>query len=258
MKALGQHFVHYAMTDLPLKIAYSPSIRQLTALEIMLKYVKPPLKVMQEILGNDTQGGTDIALDVYCSPQALLREFFWFRLQLLTHLMNRFTAKRGICLDFGGGSGVFLPTLRTGFDNVCLVDLNTQQAEMMVNIMGLKGVDIYSRNIEEFDFDKGCFEAIVAADVLEHFQDVAIPLNKIRNWLSDDGILFTSLPTENLTYRLLRLVFHKEKPVDHYHSAKEVESFIVGAGFRRIGGIFHPLWIPILPLFRISAWQKLK
>lgn len=211
---------------------------------------------MRDIHRGSGSDGSDIALDVYCSNSLLLREFFWFRLKLLTLLINGSQIRREHCLDFGGGSGVFLPSLTTGFRRVSLVDLNIQQAEMMIDRLSLENITVERQNIGSFDFAPGAFDAVIAADVLEHFQDLSLPLGKIRDWLSDGGVLFTSLPTENLCYRLLRIPFGKQKPHDHYHMAFHVERRLAEAGFEKVAGLYHPLGMPLFPLFRISAWRK--
>ena len=220
-----------------------------------MRYTRPDLDLMRSIQG-ESSAGADIALDVYCSPKLLLREFFWYRLRLLTWLIRRISKRRDHVLDFGGGSGVFLPTLASGFERVSLIDLNIQQATELRSALGLENVELHSQDIAEFDFPAASFDAIVAADVLEHFLEHDLPLSKIRAWLRDDGTLFTSLPTENIWYRALRVVFRKEKPADHYHSARDVENALRRAGFRKRFGLYHPLLLPLFPLFRISAWQK--
>lgn len=220
-----------------------------------MRYIRPDLALMRSIQG-ESSAGADIALDVYCSSQMLLREFFWFRLRLLTWLIRAISKRREHALDFGGGSGVFLSTLASGFERVSLIDLNVQQATELKAALQLESVELHSQNIAEFDFPTESFDAIVAADVLEHFLDHDLPLSKIRAWLRDDGTLFTSLPTENVWYRALRVVFRKEKPADHYHSARDVENALRHAGFRKRFGLYHPLVLPLFPLFRISAWQK--
>ncbi len=221
----------------------------------MMRYVKPPLALLRRLIDRQTQS-SDIALDVYCAPNPLLREFFWARLWMLTLLIRRFSRPDGACLDFGGGSGIFMPSLASGFRSVDLIDLNTAQAEQMREAYELDNVQITRANIQEFDFGGGRFDAIVAADVLEHFQDLSFPVARIRHWLGAKGILYTSLPSENLAYRLLRVVFGKKKPHDHYHAAWQVEQFLREHGFRKVFGIYHPLFLPLFPLFRISAWQK--
>src|SRR5688572_10416470 len=218
-----------------------------------MRYVKPPAALLK---GISVQPNQDIALDVYCSDQTLLREFFWFRLRLLTWLMRSVRPFPGECLDFGGGSGVFAASLATGFERVTLIDMNTDEATILVSRLGLSNVRLVKANITAFDFGADAFDAITAADVLEHFADLAPALAALRRWLKPSGVLFTSLPTENLWYRMLRVAFAKQKPHDHYHSAAEVERELSRAGFRKVAGLYHPLVIPAIPLFRISAWKK--
>jgi 2-polyprenyl-3-methyl-5-hydroxy-6-metoxy-1,4-benzoquinol methylase len=220
-----------------------------------VQYVKPPIALLRRLIDQGTQS-SDIALDVYCASNPLLREFFWARLWMLTLLIRRFSKPQGDCLDFGGGSGIFMPSLASGFRAVSLIDLNTTQAEQLREVYALDNVRITRANIKDFDFGSGAFDAIVAADVLEHFADLSFPVERIRHWLNAGGTLYTSLPSENLAYRLLRLVFGKQKPHDHYHAAWQVEAFLRAHGFRKVFGLYHPLFLPLFPLFRISAWRK--
>ena len=218
--------------------------------------VRPPLRTMREVLGSEVHQTTDVALDVYCAENVLLREFFWMRLWLLVLLMGWFSKGRKTCLDFGGGSGVLIPSLRTGFDHVSLIDINATHAETLMDLLQIRNVSIVKEDITAFDFPDGSFDAVVAADVLEHFQTLATPVAKIRKWLGETGYLFTSLPTENFAYKLLRRVFGKQKPDDHYHGARDVEDFIKSSGFKKVISLYHPLFIPVFPLFRISVWKK--
>ena len=146
----------------------------------MMQYVKPPLALLRRLIDRQTQS-SDIALDVYCAGNPLLREFFWARLWMLTLLIRRFSKPEGICLDFGGGSGIFMPSLASGFRSVDLIDLNTAQAEQMREAYDLPNVRITRANIKDFDFGSGRFDAIVAADVLEHFEDLSFPIERIRH-----------------------------------------------------------------------------
>jgi 2-polyprenyl-3-methyl-5-hydroxy-6-metoxy-1,4-benzoquinol methylase len=220
-----------------------------------MHYIQPPLPLLRGLIDPETQS-SDIALDVYCADNFLLREFFWARLRMLTLLIRRFSTGDQRCLDFGGGSGIFMVSLASGFKRVDLIDLNTAQAERLQASYGIENVRITRANVNAFDYGAGAFDAIVAADVLEHFKDLQLPIERIRHWLSDGGTLYTSLPTENLCYRVLRVLFGKQKPHDHYHTAAEVERFLRASGFRKVGGLYHPLFVPLFPLFRISAWKK--
>lgn len=193
----------------------------------------------------------DERTDFYRSNNPVIRWIFWDRLRQIAKLMHRVKV-HGRCLDFGGGSGVFLPTLSAHFNQVTCIDLDAHLAQKITHRLALANVEILEKDISEPDETK--YNSIVAADVLEHFSDLYIPIEAIQRRLAKDGWLFTSLPTETLFYSAIRWVIRKKKPADHYHSAYEVEAFLQKSGFVRA----HHTEIPIhmlAPLFLISAWR---
>jgi predicted TPR repeat methyltransferase len=205
-------------------------------------------------LANIATGGDRIPT-LYYAGNRILRRMFWQRLHLLDWLIGRHSRGRQTCLDFGGGAGVMLPTLSRRFERVCLVDLQTAEATQLVSHHGLTNVALVGGDIGSVELPIDRFDAIVAADVLEHFSDLDLPLHALSRWLAPDGVLFTSLPTENWVYALLRRVFGVEKPADHYHTGYEVEARLRAHGFKRVAGITAPLVVPLAPLFLISAWR---
>src|SRR5262245_1385129 len=207
-----------------------------------MRYVQPSIALLREISALPDEHDL---LGIYCSDQKLLRGFFWFRMQLMTWLIRRVRPKTDDCLDFGAGSGIFAPSLATGFKTVTLFDRNTRKAAAMVSRLGLQNVKLVTADVAEFDFGADQFDAIIAADVLEHFVDLDLPLQRLKRWLKPDGILFTSLPTENAWYRGLRVVFSKSPSEDHYHTASEVEATLRRAGFVKVAGLYHPLLVPV-------------
>jgi len=193
---------------------------------------------------------------LYYSQYSLVQKFFWMRLKLIHHLMKRFSNAKDKCLDFGGGGGVFLPTLSNTYKSVSCVDLEDEEAQQIVAHYTLPNVELIRGDVSLVEMNAAPFDVIVAADVLEHFKDLSIAVDAIIPWLADEGVFYTSLPTENWIYIFLRKVFHVEKPWDHYHTAAEVESYLQARGLEKIKGFYVPLYIPLFPLFRISAWKK--
>lgn len=193
---------------------------------------------------------------LYFHPNPLLRRTFWMRLWFIHRAMLRLRDRGGECLDFGGGSGVFLPTLATHFSHVTCIDLDPREALQVRDEYKLTNVSIDRADITDAQYSDGKFDAIVAADVLEHFADLGLPVRRIRQWLAADGLLFTSLPTENWMYTTLRAVFRIKKPADHYHTSQEVETFLTRSGFTPVNRWFVPLGLPIAPLFSITTWRK--
>jgi len=193
----------------------------------------------------------DERTDLYRSDNFFVRWLFWERLRQISQQIEK-SGVKGFCLDFGGGSGTMLPTLSKHFLHVWCMDLDTHLASEVMISMALRNVTILESNVLEVGNDK--YNAIIAADVLEHFKDLSAPVEAIIRRLSPGGWLFTSLPTETRLYEALRRVFKKQKPLDHFHAAQEVEAFLMRAGFQRAMTTQIP--IPVVsPLFQISAWK---
>src|SRR5260370_4587420 len=145
--------------------------------------------------------------------------------------MTKYAARKRECLDFGCGSGIFLPTLTNMFPSVTGIDIETEEAKQIIDRYDLR-VRLVNADIYKEDLPPKSFDVISAADVLEHFSELGPPVSKIREWLKDDGLLFTSLPTENAFTRAGRVVGSYEKPWSHYLTGFEGEAFIGKVAFR--------------------------
>jgi len=192
---------------------------------------------------------------LYFSHNPIIRRIFWNRLKTLHKLIRHANHPKHHVVDFGGGNGVFLPSLAQLFEQVTCIDLDTKRASQMAGVFHLKNVKLLSGDLNETLSLEEPVDAIVAADVLEHFKDLAPPVGSIARWLKDDGALYTSLPTENYFYTVLRKIFHVTKPADHYHSGFEVEQFLARHGFRLLKRRHLPF--RLFPLFLISRWKKM-
>lgn len=213
------------------------------------------IQIPREFLAEIATGSERIP-SLYYHKNWFIREFFWLRLRFVYRRLLKYADKRGKCLDFGGGSGVFLPTLAGLFAKVVCIDLEIEEAEKVVKNYDLRNVVLVQKDIREAEFQEQEFDTIVAADVLEHFRDLRPAVSALHLWLKTDGYLFTSLPTENNVYRLLRKVFKIVKPADHYHAGTEVETYLENNGFELVDKQYSPLIFNIFPLFIISSWQK--
>lgn len=189
----------------------------------------------------------------YCG-NGISSRIFWDRLRTIHRLALRHARRDGRVLDFGAGGGVFLPTLSATFAEVVSIDLETTEARHVVEHFGLPNVTLVEADVTTAELEAAPFDAIVAADVLEHFRELDPPVASLRRWLGPGGRLFTSLPTESFVYTGLRRVYGIEKPADHYHTAYEVEAHLAGNGFRRIVRRHVPT--RLAPLFLVSVWER--
>jgi SAM-dependent methyltransferase len=195
-------------------------------------------------------------LELYAYDSFFLREVFWQRLAVLARLLERHASTKGECLDLGTGSGVFLPTLARRFTTVHGADRDVADARNIVAAYHLDNVVLHARDLLAEPFAPASFDAIVAADVLEHFPDTEPIATRLLDWLRDDGVLVTSLPSENFIYVLLRRVFGIEKPPDHYFAGAEVEATLARVGFTPIARRSVPPGLPRGSLFMVTAWRK--
>ena len=133
-------------------------------------------------------------------------------------------------LDFGCGSGVlFRDSLRL-FDRVIGVDLVLAGAKVLVDELALERVELMSPEYAATKVPEASIDVIVAAEVLEHVEDLSPTLVQFRKWLKPGGRLLVSLPTENDLYRLGRKLAGFS---GHYHhsNAASIDRRIVGFGF---------------------------
>ncbi len=88
---------------------------------------------------------------LYFYPIRFVRKFFWARLKAIHRSMLKTVPQRRVAIDFGCGSGVFLPTLANTFDLVQGIDIEAHEAKEIVNAYKLQNVrlinaDIYNLN----------------------------------------------------------------------------------------------------------------
>lgn len=215
----------------------------------------PALVVVPSPVLRDMSDGNEKIPSLYYHSNRWLRSFFWARLGFLRELILSHGGDRGACLDFGGGSGVFLPTLSLCFGSVTCLDLFVSEAQRLTETFGLSNARVIRGDVLT-STPTSSFDCVVAADVLEHFQDTVPVARVLHGALKEGGVLFTSLPTENWVYRILRRVFGMEKPKDHYHTGADVERWLEQNGFVRLRTLFLPFRINCLPLFIVTAWGK--
>jgi predicted TPR repeat methyltransferase len=208
--------------------------------------VRIPTQTLREITDTTKER------NIYVHPNPLARHIFWQRLERLFQQIKTHLNADSKVIDLGGGSGVFIKALGNFFRKIEIIDLDTADAGRIVQHLGLKNVTIHTQDIRGFSSDRP-YDAIIAADVLEHFSDLDIPLQFILKNLKKDGHLFLSLPTENWIYELGRKIVRKQKPADHYHSAAQVISFLEKNGFTRVQTSWVPAFGLSIPLFFIGT-----
>ena len=156
--------------------------------------------------------------NMYAHPNPVARAIFWQRLAQGMALLTRHAPASAKVLDFGGGSGAFLPSLAGRFADVSVIDMDLNDARRVAAHYALGNVRLHECDVTRWHSGES-YDVVVAMDVLEHFSDKSVPQQFLENHLRRDGLLLMSLPTENAIYELGRTVLRKTKPADHYHPA---------------------------------------
>jgi SAM-dependent methyltransferase len=194
--------------------------------------------------------------NVYVHRNPLAREIFWQRLSVGFELLRRFANPHCRVLDFGGGSGAFLPSLAARYAEVTVIDLDLDDARRITTHYRLGNVRLLQADIATWNGNDS-FDLVVAMDVLEHFADMEVPRQFLDRYLRTGGLLLVNLPTENLLYELGRTVLRKKKPANHYHSANDLVRYYSQAGYELLDQQYVPRAGPlVLPPFRIAVFRK--
>ena len=199
---------------------------------------------------------TDILQErnIYVHPNLLARDIFWQRLERIGHFLKKYAKHEDKVLDFGGGSGAFSVALSRLFSSIDIIDLDCSDAMKIIDYFGITNVHLINGDIRHAKIEQ-TYDVIIAADVLEHFKDLNVPLAFFKKNMSKTGLLFISVPTENWLYCLGRLIVNKKKPIDHYHSSRDVIDFLKRNGFQVIRRDFMPRYLATIPLFDICVLQ---
>lgn len=157
-------------------------------------------------------------------------------------------------LDFGCGVGLLLPTLAPHLATLYLTDLDLRAARLTAAHFGIDNGRLLSADRWAEEIADGSLAFIIAADVLEHVDDLEGTVERFATKLEAGGSLIVSGPTETPIYRLARKIagFTGEY---HVRTIFAIERVIRAAGLtaRQLRTLPGP---PLPTLFRITHYQR--
>jgi SAM-dependent methyltransferase len=123
--------------------------------------------------------------------------------------------KSGRCLDIGCGPGFFLGNLkRYGNYELFGVEISEVPAKYAEKNFGIK---VFCGDIKNADYPEKFFDIIILSHVLEHLPEPLETLEKIRNFLKEDGIFYCEVPDEFGSINgLIRTQLLKKPPIGLY------------------------------------------
>ena len=142
----------------------------------------------------------DMSYPTYVNANPIVRRLFWQRYKTIFKLAVSKTEINN-SLEFGCGMGLFLPTLRAiTHGKLCAVDLTPKTAMYVADKHNL---DVeFANSLEQIEDNS--LDLIVAADVLEHIEDLEKYIKLFIEKMRKNGILLVSGPTENIWYKIGR------------------------------------------------------
>jgi SAM-dependent methyltransferase len=206
-----------------------------------------------------TAANAESAIPSYTHKIPMIRWLMFRRLDVirkmaLKELKRNRSGAGPAALDFGCGIGMMIPALGPSVKTLYLCDEQLTPARATAEWFHADNVacvppEELGRRIQDSSLD-----IVIAADVLEHVDDLAGVLDTLRRKIRAQGALIVSGPTENWAYRCGRKVagFTGEY---HVRGVSEVEEAVESAAFareelRHLPFSFGPA------LFRISLWRR--
>lgn len=191
----------------------------------------------------------EMAIPTYMHQNPLIRWLMWKRYDCLSEMIDNHT---GAALEFGCGIGLFLSELDKRCSQVFAIDLYPQYA---MKLCDKNNINVnFVNNLD--DIEDSSLDVIVAADVLEHIEELDEYLTLFDNKLKPGGQFLVSGPTESILYKLGRLVAGFGDKADYHHTniynlIDSIEEF----GFKK-GAIINLPFAMLPPLFKICAFRK--
>ena len=169
--------------------------------------------------------------------------------------LNATSIKDKRILDAGFGFGVLLSILSRYTDHAQGLEISKKQVERTRGLFrecGIKNVKLDCGDVRKMRFKDDSFDVVFCTDMLEHIRDPEVALKEIGRVLKPGGSLIVSVPTENLLYKLGRLLGRFDKSTRHYHDSGYIhdrikELFMV----KEVKTIY-----PVINLFKIIICQK--
>jgi 2-polyprenyl-3-methyl-5-hydroxy-6-metoxy-1,4-benzoquinol methylase len=191
----------------------------------------------------------EMAIPSYTHANPLIRWLMWRRYEAIDQLAD--PSAEMTALEFGCGIGLFLPTLAAVCRRVYAIDLFPQYAEALVE---RSGIDV--RFVPDLDdVPDGSVDLIVAADVLEHVDDLPGWIARFRAKLRPGGRILVSGPTEGLVYRMGRWVAgFGGKGHYHHTNIDAIRGDFERAGFHAVSARGLPFPFPPY-LFKVFRFE---
>jgi SAM-dependent methyltransferase len=196
------------------------------------------------------------AIPSYTHYNPLVRWIMFRRLDVILELLHNkvVPGSDGGTLEFGCGVGLLLPRLSKLMSRVYATDLCLDAAKKTVQYYGCKNVTLIPPDQLLQGIPDNSLNSIIAADVLEHVDNLEEIIQIFKLKLIPEGSMIISGPTENVIYGICRKIAGFTGDY-HVRNIFDIERVVEQVGFQLTD--LRCLPFPLLPkLFRISLFRK--
>ena len=218
---------------------------------------RPDAGTLREIRASLAEHDADeMALPSYLHANPALRWMAWRRVEVVARHLREHLPRGGRVLDFGCGAGVLFEEEAARASMVFGADLVLDGARLWSERRGWKNLLLLHPDEIPDRIVAQSLDVVVAAEVLEHVDDLDAVLWLFRHVLRPNGVLVASLPTENRAYQFGRRLAGFS---GHYHHADAawLDERIQASSFRResleqvpLPGPFAIYWVAT---YRVSG-----
>ena len=214
------------------------------------------LQLSQSLVGEQRD---ESAVPSYTHGNPLVRWIIFRRLDVIMAFVNEILPDRvptqdTAGFDFGCGVGLLMPFLAARFETLHVTDICLDGAKAAASHYSCRNVRFHSPSEVFSAIPDRSVNVIVAADVLEHVENLEEIIMQFRRKLAPGGAIIISGPTENTLYKICRKIAGFTGDY-HVRNIFDIEKLFVRCGFSLTKQKSLPF--PLLPkLFRISLYVR--
>jgi len=148
---------------------------------------------------------------------------------------------RGLAVELGVGTGVYISKVSSYFDKIVAVDGSQKMLDELdkkIHDYGIKNISLIQSNaLDVRDISEDSVDCVYFFGLIEHIVDVKKFIEEIRRMLKNNGIVIGVTPNGSSPWYSLRKILRgtgKHCSTDKYYTANDLDSYFEVAGFKRI------------------------
>lgn len=177
---------------------------------LVKEILKKSLSETMEILPAKTIA--EMGLPSYLNGNAFSRWVSWRKIKLILKMCG--DLQNAYILDFGCGSGILFDSLNQHCAKLYASDIDLVMAKTTDRLLNINKIAFLHPDDLDTVIGDETLDLIIAANVLEHVPSLNECLKLFDRKLKKNGVLVVSGPTENMMYRvgriILRLMGHRQ------------------------------------------------